>query len=76
MASLTLAVDDELLHRAQLRALEQGTSVDSLVQRYLETYSGVTGNLQNAVDELLRLSREAESRRGDRSWSREELHER
>lgn len=30
----------------------------------------------DALNDLLKLSEEAASRRGDRSWSRDELHER
>ncbi len=36
MANLTLAIDDELLHQARLVALEQRTTVNALVRRYLE----------------------------------------
>ena len=36
MANLTLAVDDQLLRQARLRALEQGTSVNALLRDYLE----------------------------------------
>jgi predicted HicB family RNase H-like nuclease len=31
MANLTITIDDEILRRARLRALEQETSVNSLV---------------------------------------------
>ena len=41
MANLTITIDDELLRRARLRALEQGTSVNALLRDYL-TASGLT----------------------------------
>ena len=39
MANLTLAIDDDLLHRARVRAAEQGTSVNALVRDLLVAYS-------------------------------------
>ena len=76
MANLTLALDDQLLQRARLRALEQGTSVNALLRDYLEAYAGAHRARQQAVSELLEMSIHAESRRGDRRWTRDELHDR
>ena len=39
MANLTLAIDDALLHRARVRAAEQGTSVNAVVRDLLVAYS-------------------------------------
>ena len=39
MANLTLAIDDDLLHRARVRAAEQGTSVNAVVRDLLAAYS-------------------------------------
>lgn len=36
MANLTLSIDGSLLRNARIRALEQGTTVNSLVRQYLE----------------------------------------
>ena len=41
MANLTIAVDEETAKRARIRALEEGTSVNALLQNYLEDYAGV-----------------------------------
>ncbi len=76
MANLTLAVDDQLLLRARLRALEQGTSVNALLREYLEAFAGARKARRQAVSELLDMSTRAESRRGDRRWTRDELHDR
>ncbi len=76
MANLTLAVDDQLLRRARLRALEQGTSVNALLRDYLEAYAGARRARQEAVSRLLEMSAQAGSRRGDRRWTRDELHAR
>lgn len=76
MANLTLAVDDHLLQRARLRALEQGTSVNALLRDYLEAYAGAHRARQQAIGDILEMSARAHSRRGDRRWTRDELHDR
>ena len=41
MVNLTLAVDHDLLHRARVRAAEEGTSVNAVVRDFLSAYSAV-----------------------------------
>ena len=50
MANLTITVDDHLLKRARLRALEQGTSVHALLREYLRRYAGTASAHQEAVE--------------------------
>ena len=76
MANLTITVDDDLLRKARIRALEQGTSVNALLRDYLEVYAGVRLIREERLKDLIRLSQSASSRRGGRSWTRDELHER
>ena len=74
MANLTITLDDEILHRARLRALEQQTSVNSLLRDYLESYAAAGTTWEQATDAILRLSERSRSSRGDRRWTRGELH--
>jgi len=76
MANLTLTVDEESLKKARIRALEEGTSVNAVLRDFLKSYVGAQRARTNAVREILTLSRQARSRRGGRTWSRDELHER
>ncbi len=76
MANLTIALDDELLKQARIRAVEQDTSVNAVLREYLSSYVGVTSKREEAVKNLLRLSKRARSGRGRRKWTRDELHER
>ena len=76
MANLTVTIDDEVLRSARLRALEQGTSVNALLRAYLESYAGLRDRRAQAVTELLTLSGSSSSGRGDRRWTRAEIHER
>ena len=76
MANLTITLSDDLLKKARIRALEQGTSVNALIREFLEGYAGVESARQQAVSDLLRLARVSRARRGGRRWTRDELHER
>jgi len=76
MTNLTLAIDEDLLKQARIRALEQGTSVNALLRMYLEQYVGVRNRRAKALSELRAISERVESGRGDRTWTRDELHER
>jgi hypothetical protein len=76
MAKLTITIDDEILRRARLRALELHTSVNALLCDYLDAFAAAGTTWGQATDEILRLSSQARSGRGDRWWTRDELHER
>jgi plasmid stability protein len=77
MSNLTLTIDDELLKRARIRALEQDTSVNALVREYLEGLAG-QARTQDAVRAVLELAERSESGSGlgGRTWTRDELYER
>ena len=76
MANLTLSVDENLVRRARIRALEQGTSVNAVLRGMLEAYVGEQNEQAAAAADLVALSNASTSRRGDRSWVRDDLHER
>jgi plasmid stability protein len=77
VANLTITVDDAVLRRARIRALEQGTSVNALLRKYLTAYSG-EDPAASAVREIIELARDAGSGSGPegRRWNRDDLHER
>ncbi len=76
MANLTIVIDDAILKKARMRALEQGTSVNAVLRDYLTNYVGMAEKRQKAVKHLLRLSQRSKAKRGAKRWSRDELHER
>lgn len=76
MANLTIAVDDESLKKARMRAIAEGTSVNSLLKAYLESYAGLSNEQAIAVREIIEISGKSRSRRGNRQWRRDELYER
>lgn len=84
MANLTISVDEQLLKRARMRALEQGTSVNAVLADRLRAFVGEGESQARTTQALLALARENSrrggkqraKRRGGRRWSRDELHER
>ena len=77
MANLTITIDEQLLKKARMRALEDGTSVNALLRAYVERYAG-SGDSTEALAGFARIARRsaATSGPGGRSWTRAELHDR
>lgn len=75
MANLTLSIDDDLLRRARIRALEQGTSVNAVVRSFLHTYADV-GARAAAIGDFLEIAAasSAGSNQSERTWRRSELY--
>ncbi len=75
MANLTIAVDDELLKRARVKAIEEGTSVNALLRERLEEYVDARERQRVAIRELLESARRSTGGSGGRKWTRAELYE-
>jgi plasmid stability protein len=77
MANLTVSIDDELLRKARIRALEHHTSVNAIVRDYLAAYAGL-GPTAGALAGFLALAAASTASSGPsgRSWTRAELDER
>lgn len=76
MANLTITVGKEALKKARMRALAEGTSVNSLLRDYLESYAGIRNEQADSLRKILVISKNSGSRRGNARWTRDELHER
>lgn len=76
MTNLTIAVDEDLLYRARVRATEQGTSVNALLRQYLESFAGDRRQREQQAEAFLEFARSAGGRSGGRKWTRDEIHER
>lgn len=77
MANLTLSIDEELLKRARIRALEQDTSVNAMVRDYLENLVA-RDSQQSGMAEFLAIAKSIHASSGPegRTWTRDELYER
>ncbi len=78
MANLTLSIDDELLKRARIRALEEDTSVNSLVRGYLQSFVARESGARPGMAEFLDWAKSVHASSGPRgrTWTRDELYER
>ena len=76
MTNLTISIDEEVLKKARIKALEQRTSVNSVLREYPESYAGVNRIEEKAIENILKLSDNPESGRGKVEWTRDEIHER
>ncbi len=77
MANLTVTIDEKVLKRARIRALERGTSVNAVVSEYLERFAG-TGTTAAALADFLELAARTDAGSGPegRSWRRSDLYDR
>lgn len=79
MANLTISVDEEVLKRARIRALEENTWVNAVLGEYLRGYARLDEVWRDrlaALDRLLKVADRHPADRGGRRWSRDELHDR
>ena len=76
MANLTITVDERVLKKARMRALEEDTSVNAVLRDYLERYSGVRQERREAWRRIQELAEgSAIGSGGERLPNREELYE-
>jgi hypothetical protein len=77
MANLTITIDDHVLRRARVRALERGTSVNAVVSEYLVRYAGASPTAA-ALAGFLDLAANTDAGSGGlgRTWTRDDLYDR
>jgi len=76
MRNITLSVDDEVLTVVRRYAAERNSSVNALVREYLNNLAQHEDRARAARRRLLELSQESEGRLGEKTWNRQDLHER
>lgn len=76
MRNITLAVDDEVLAAVRKYAAERDATVNSLVREYLTNIAAQSSRATQARARLLQLSRKSNGQLGEKTWTRDDLHER
>jgi hypothetical protein len=76
MTNLTIAVDEEVLKRARIRAIEEGTSVNAVLRTRLAEYAEGSKDRVKAGLEILAAAKRSRMRSDGRKWTRDEVHER
>jgi plasmid stability protein len=74
--NLTISIDDEVLRRARIRALQQGTSVNALLREFLESYAGSDAEAE-ARRRLAIMGRKSTASSGatGRTWTRNQIYD-
>lgn len=78
MANLTIAIEDELLRAARIKAVAEGTSVNEICRRAIERYAGVrAGDADEVMVRIREIARKVKpSPDGRPLWpGREALYE-
>jgi len=76
MSTLTITVDDEILRKAEQRAKQEGSSVDEVLRRLLDSYVGTCGDQFTAVQNILELAKNSKAGHLGKRWTRDELYDR
>jgi hypothetical protein len=77
LKNITLAIDEEILDRVRIDAVEHKTTVKAIVRQHLEKIAGENDKRAEARRQLLHLADTSRGRlSSDCVWKREELYDR
>jgi len=76
MKKITLAVDEQILATVRRYAAERNSNVNALLWEYLTNIAASEERAKQARARLRLLGRKSRGRLGERSWTRDDLHER
>lgn len=76
MANITLKVDDELLKKARDLANKRKTSINAIIRKRIAEFVESDSRQEATVKGLEAFYLKNNARIGNKSWKREELHER
>lgn len=74
MANLTIKVDDGVLRRARIKALEEGTSVSRVLTDHLARFVGEDPAEQGWRSFFAEAESAGTAPEGGRDWTRDELY--
>ncbi len=76
MKNITLSVDERLLKVARRYAAERGTSVNAVVREFLTQLAEREDRARAARQRIRELADRSSAKIGDKSWDRDDLHDR
>ena len=74
--NLTLAIEQDVLHRARLVAAHKKKTLTGMVREYLEHLAREDRERKESLDRLLKTMRSKPLRVGKTDWNRDNLHAR
>jgi hypothetical protein len=76
MKNITLSVDEDVLAKVRRLATERNSTVNALVREYLTNLAAHDSRAKRARVRLRQLSAQSQGRLGEKTWSRDNLHDR
>ena len=76
MTNLTIAVDETLIRKARVRAINEGTSVSARIREFLADYAQGNDRQQQAGQAFIAAARRSKANTEGATWSRDDAHDR
>ncbi len=76
MTNLTIAIDEIIVRKARVRAINEGTSVSARVREFLADYAQGDDRRQAAGEAFIAAARRSRANVEGARWSREDAHDR
>jgi plasmid stability protein len=76
MTNLTIAVDESIVRKARVRAINEGTSVSARIREFLADYAMGNDRQLAAGQAFIAAARRSKANSEGAAWSREDAHDR
>ncbi|MDO5290155.1 MAG: DUF6364 family protein [Pseudomonadota bacterium] len=76
MTNLTISLDEDIIRKARVRAIQEGTSVSAKVREFLARYAQHSDEQAQAGQALLQAARTSRANSQGARWSRADAYER
>jgi plasmid stability protein len=76
MTNLTISIDEQLIRKARVRAIHEGTSVSARIREFLTTYAEGESRQQAAAQDFIASARRSQANREGAVWSRADVYDR
>lgn len=76
MTNLTIAVDENLIRKARVRAINEGTSVSARIREFLADYAQGNDRQQAAGQAFIAAARRSKANTEGVVWARDDAHDR
>jgi plasmid stability protein len=76
MSNLTIAIDDQLIRKARVRAIQEGTSVSARIRECLPAYADGDDRRESAAQNFIAAARRSKANSTGAAWSRADAHDR
>jgi len=76
MANLTISIDEQLIRKARVRAIQEGTSISARIREFLAAYAEEDNRQQQAVQDFIAAARRGKASSRGVAWRRADVHDR